>query len=148
MKRWRRLLLERAEHGLEARLELAAELGARDQRAHVEREDLGIEESARDRLAVDVQGEALDERRLPDAGVADEHRVVLPAAAEDVHRALELALAPDERDRILPQRPSTRFTVKLARNRATPASSSSPPSPVGYCGSGAKHLGMPKVTDR
>ena len=41
-------------------------------------------------------GQALDDRGLADAGLADQHRVVLRAAREDLHHALDLGLAPDD----------------------------------------------------
>ncbi len=91
------LLLEGAEHGLEAGLELAAELRAREQRAHVERVDLDVLEAGRDLPAMDAQRQALDDGRLADPGIADEDGVVLAASAEHVHGAFELALAADER---------------------------------------------------
>jgi hypothetical protein len=42
-------------------------------------------------------GQAFGERGLTDAGFADEHRVVLAAAAEDLERALQLQRAADQR---------------------------------------------------
>ena len=92
------LLLERLEHRLEPLLELAAELGAGEQRAHVERVDRARRASTVGHLAVvDAQREALGDRGLADARVADEERVVLAAPAEHLDRALELALAADQR---------------------------------------------------
>ena len=44
----------------------------------------------------DPLGEALDDGRLADAGLADEHRVVLGAAGEDLHDPLDLGLAADD----------------------------------------------------
>ena len=38
----------------------------------------------------DALGEALDDGRLADAGLAEEHRVVLGAAREDLDDALDL----------------------------------------------------------
>ena len=67
--------------GLEPVLELAAVLRAGDQRAHVERDELLV---CRDRghVAVDdANREAFDDRGLADAGLADQHGVVLRAAA-------------------------------------------------------------------
>jgi hypothetical protein len=40
-------------------------------------------------LAIELR-EPLDDRRLADARLADEHRVVLLAAREDLHHALDL----------------------------------------------------------
>ena len=46
-------------------------------------------------------GQALDDGGLADAGLADEHRVVLGAAGQHLHDALDLALAPDDRVELL-----------------------------------------------
>ena len=45
----------------------------------------------------DRLGEALDDRGLADAGLADQHRVVLGAAAEDLDGLLDLVDAADHR---------------------------------------------------
>ena len=45
----------------------------------------------------DPRGEALDDRGLADARLADQHRVVLGAAGEDLHDPLDLGLAADHR---------------------------------------------------
>ena len=45
----------------------------------------------------DALGEALDDRGLADAGVADEHRVVLGLAGQDLHDAADLGVAADHR---------------------------------------------------
>jgi hypothetical protein len=73
-------LLDFLEHGLEPLLELAAELGARDQRAHVERDQAAVLESLGHVAADDALGEALDNRGLAHARLANQHRVVLGAA--------------------------------------------------------------------
>ena len=92
-----RPLRERVDDGLEALLEVAAKARAGEQRAGVEREDFGALEQIRHVVVEQARGEAFGERRLADARVADEHRVVLAAAAEDLHRALELVGAADQR---------------------------------------------------
>ena len=68
---------------LEALLEVAAEARAGEQRARVEREDLGVLQQLGHVVGEQPRREALGHRRLADAGFADEHRVVLapPAAA-------------------------------------------------------------------
>lgn len=49
-------------------------------------------------LALDDRlGQALDDRRLADAGLTDQDRVVLGPARQDLHDALDLLLAPDDR---------------------------------------------------
>src|SRR4029450_10296469 len=45
----------------------------------------------------DALAQALGDRRLPDPGLAHEDRVVLAAPRQDVHGALELALAAHQR---------------------------------------------------
>ena len=59
--------LDLLQHRLQPLLELAAVLRARDQRAHVEREDRPVLEALGDVAADDPLREALDDRRLADA---------------------------------------------------------------------------------
>jgi hypothetical protein len=49
----------------------------------------------------DALRDALDDRRLADARVADEHGVVLGAAAEHLQRAADLLVAADDRVELL-----------------------------------------------
>jgi hypothetical protein len=85
------------EHGLEALFEFAAKLRARDERAHVERDDALVFERLRNVAAHDALREPLDDRRLTDAGFADEHRVVFRAAREYLNHATDLVVAADHR---------------------------------------------------
>ena len=89
--------LDLVEHGLQPLLELAAVLGAGEQRADVERPDAlalqALGHVARD----DALREPLDDRGLADAGVADQHRVVLRAAREHLDHAPDLLVAADHR---------------------------------------------------
>ena len=64
---------------LEALLELAAVLGAGDERPDVEGQDALVEQRLRHVAADDPMGEALGDRGLADAGLADEGGVVLRA---------------------------------------------------------------------
>ena len=93
--------LDLLEHLLQALLEVAAVAAAGDERAEVERVQLLVAQRVGDVVADDLLGEALDDRRLADARLADEHRVVLGAAAEDLHDPLELAAAADDRVELL-----------------------------------------------
>ena len=70
------------QHLLQALLEVAAVAGPGHERAEVERvELLGVQRLGH--VAVDdVLRQAFDDRGLADAGLTDEHRVVLGAAAE------------------------------------------------------------------
>ena len=56
-----------------------------------------VAQRAGDVAGDDALGEALDDRRLADAGLADEHRVVLRAAAEHLDDAADLLVAADDR---------------------------------------------------
>ena len=67
------------QHRLEPLLELAAIFGAGDQRAHVERQELLVVEAFRHVAVDDAQRQALDDRGLADARLADQHRIVLGA---------------------------------------------------------------------
>jgi hypothetical protein len=91
------LLPQGADDRLEALLELAAVLRAREQRAHVERVDLGTLQRLGHRALVNLEREPLGNRGLADAGVADVDGVVLAPPAEDLNRARNLGLAADER---------------------------------------------------
>ena len=82
---------------LEPLLELPAVLGARDDRRHVEREHSVVAKHVGAEPVSDQQREALHDRRLPDARLADEHRVVLLPAREDLHHPLDLLGPPDGR---------------------------------------------------
>ena len=85
------------EHRLQALLELAAVLRAGDQRAHVERDDPLVLEPFGHVAADDAAGEAFDDGGLADAGLADEHRVVLGAARQHLDDAADLLVAADHR---------------------------------------------------
>ena len=89
--------LDLLEHLLQALLEVTAVARAGDQRAEVEAVDLLVLERLGHVAAHDRLGQALDARGLADAGLSDEHRVVLGAAREHLHHALDLLLAPDDR---------------------------------------------------
>ncbi len=49
----------------------------------------------------DLLSEPLDDRGLADAGLTDEHRVVLGAARQHLHHPLDLAVATDDRVELL-----------------------------------------------
>ena len=67
------------EHRLEPVLELAAVLGAGDQRAEVERQHALVVQALGHVAGVDALGDALDDGGLAHARLADQHRVVLGA---------------------------------------------------------------------
>ena len=85
------------QHGLEPLLEFAAIFGAGDERAEIERQELLVVEAFRHVAVDDAQSEALDDRGLADARLADQHRIVLGPAREDLDGAADLLIAADDR---------------------------------------------------
>ena len=91
------LLGEVVEHALQALLEFAAEFGARDQRAHVERQNALVLQALGHLAVDDALRQALDDRGLADAGLADQHRIVLGAPLQHLDGAADLVVAADDR---------------------------------------------------
>ena len=85
------------EHGLEPLLELAAVLRAGEQGADVERDHAAVAQRLGHVAGDDALGEALDDRGLADAGVADQDRVVLGPPREHLDHAADLLVAADHR---------------------------------------------------
>ncbi len=67
------------------------------ERAHVERDDALVLQAFGNVAAHDALREPFDDRRLADAGIADQHRIVLGAAREHLNDATNLFVAPDHR---------------------------------------------------
>ena len=86
----RATLLDFPQHRLEAVLEFAAILRAGHHRAQVERHHLLLLQRFRHVAGDNALGEALDDGRLAHAGLANQHRVVLGAAGEDLDHAPDL----------------------------------------------------------
>ena len=84
-------------HLLQALLELTAVLRPCYEGGEVERVDLLVLEDVRDLVRADARGEALDDGGLADTRLADQYRVVLRAAREDLHHALDLGLPSNHR---------------------------------------------------
>ena len=84
-------------HLFQALLEIAAVAGAREKRAHVERENRRLGEDFRHFAHDDLAGETFGYGGLADARIPDKQRVVLVAAAQDLNGALDFRLAPDQR---------------------------------------------------
>ena len=82
---------------LEPLLELAAVLGAGDERTDVEGQHALVEQRLRDVAGDDALGQALGDGGLADARLADERRVVLGAPRQDLDDPLDLLLASDDR---------------------------------------------------
>ena len=82
---------------LQPLLELAAIFRAGDERAHVERHQLLVLQALRHVAVDDAERQALGDGGLADAGLADQHGVVLGAAGEHLDRAADLLVAADDR---------------------------------------------------
>jgi hypothetical protein len=85
------------EHRLEPLLELAAELGAREHGTDVQRDQRLVAQSLGHVAADDPLREPLHDRGLADAGLADQHRVVLGPPREHLHHAPDLLVPADHR---------------------------------------------------
>ena len=94
-----RTLLQLAEHVLNAVLEHAAQHGAGHQAVQLQAHDLAVAQSGGERLGLELDAarEAFGDRRLADAGLADEHhRVGALAVAQDLDGLLDLVDAAED----------------------------------------------------
>ena len=89
-------VLDVVEHGLEPFLEFAAVLRAGDHRAQVQRDDGLAAQALGDVAGDDALGQALHDRGLADAGLADQHRVVLGATAQHLDDAPNFVVPADD----------------------------------------------------
>mmetsp|Transcript_6278 Transcript_6278/g.15188 ORF Transcript_6278/g.15188 Transcript_6278/m.15188 type:complete len:423 (+) Transcript_6278:934-2202(+) len=108
-------------HLLEPLLELATVLGVRHQQPELEREHALPLELLRHRLLHDRLRQPLGNRRLAHARVADEHRVVLAAADEDLHAAAHLGRPADHRVELPVPRLPRQVDRALRQRRVLPA---------------------------
>ena len=90
-------VLDVVEHGLEPFLEFAAVLGAGHHRAQVQADDGLVAQALGYVAGDDALGQTFHDRGLADAGLADQHRVVLGATGEHLHDAANLVVPPDNR---------------------------------------------------
>nr|BFF16109.1 hypothetical protein GCM10025699_74120 [Microbacterium flavescens] len=81
----------------EALLELATVLGPGDEGCEIEADQPLVLEAVGHVAGDDPLGETLDDGRLPDAGLADQDRVVLGAAGEHLADPPDLGVASDHR---------------------------------------------------
>ena len=82
---------------LEPLLEFAPVLGAGQQQADVERDDLPVAQRLGHVAVDDPLGQPLDDGGLAHAGLADQHRVVLGPAREHLHHPADFLVAADDR---------------------------------------------------
>ena len=90
-------VLDLLEHGLEPLLELAAVLRAGHHRGQVEAEHAAALERVGHVAGDDALGEPLDDGGLADAGLADQHRVVLGTPGQHLDHPADLGVAADDR---------------------------------------------------
>ena len=102
---------------LEALFELPAILRARDDQRDVEREDALVGQEVRHVAVDDLLRQPLDDRGLADARFADEHGVVLRAAAEHLLDALELDAAANQRVELVLHRRLGQVARELGEQR-------------------------------
>src|SRR5690606_29773247 len=81
-------------HGFEALLKLATELGASYHPGQIKRQQLAILQRLRHIARSDTLRQTLGDGCLAHAGLADQHGIVLGAAAEDTDHAGDLRIAP------------------------------------------------------
>ncbi len=84
-------------HRLDALLKLSAVFRPRDHQREVQRDYPLVPQQLRHVPVRNLLGESFDDRRLPHARFADQHRVILRPPAEHLDHALDLILAPDHR---------------------------------------------------
>ncbi len=77
--------------------DLAAELGACNQRRHIERQDALAAQALRHLVVHDTLGEPFDDRGLADAGLTNEDGIVLGAPLQDLDRAPDLVVTTNDR---------------------------------------------------
>ena len=93
------------QHGLQPLFELAAIFRAGDQRAHIERQQPLFLQAFGHVAVDDALRQPLGDRRLADARLADQHRIVLRAARQHLDRAADLLVAADDRIELALARP-------------------------------------------
>ena len=85
------------DHALEALLEFALVLGACDQRAHIQGEDLAALEVLGHLPVDDLGGDAFGDGGLANARLADQDRVVLGSTTQDLQHATDFLVTADDR---------------------------------------------------
>jgi len=88
-------LCDLLQNGLESLFELSAVLGTGNEGAEVETDEALVLQRLGHVASDNALGEALDDRGLADTGLADEHGVILGAAAEHLDDATDLLVTTD-----------------------------------------------------
>ena len=85
------------EHGLQPLFKFTAVLGTGQQAGHVQHQHLLVFQRLGHLAGHDALSQAFDDGGLADAGLADQHRVVLAAALQHLDGAADLVVAADHR---------------------------------------------------
>ena len=91
------LFLEIIQYALQALFKLAPELGASDQRAHIQRQHALAANAFRHLAIDDALGQAFNDGGFADTGLTNQHRVVLGAPLQHLDRAPNLLVTADHR---------------------------------------------------
>ena len=94
-----------------------AVLRAGDERGKVERDDPFAVEDPGDLLLHDPHRQAFGDRGLADAGFADEHRIVLLPAAQDLRHPFDFLLAADDRVELVLGRELREVVAEVVEHR-------------------------------
>ena len=105
------------EHLLQAFLEVTAVAAARHQRTQVQGVELLVLQRLGDLAVHDGLRQALDDGGLADAGLADQHRVVLGAPGQHLHDPLDFLLAADDRVELAFHRGGRQVAAELVEHQ-------------------------------
>ena len=109
--------LDFLEHFLQALFEITAIPGAGDHGSEIQRIHLLVFEGFRNIARDDLLGEAFDDGGLTDAGLTDQHRIVLGAAGQHDHDAFDFLGTPDHRVKLAGGGFSGQIAAELVKNR-------------------------------
>ena len=104
---------------LQSLLEVAAVSAAGHERPEVERVELLARQRLGHLVGHDALRQSLDDRRLADAGLADQDRVVLGAARQDLHDAFDLFCTSDDRVELAVAGELGQVAAELVEHRRT-----------------------------
>ena len=93
----RRRVLHLLDQSLQTILEFAFDAGTRLEQREVERAQRDVAQHGRHVAIGDAQREAFDDRRLADARLTDENRIVLPTTKKNVDHLPDLEVAAEDR---------------------------------------------------
>ena len=105
------------EHLFQAFLEVTAVAAARHQRSQVQRVELLVLQRLGNLAVHDGLRQALHHSGLADAGLTDQHRVVLGAPAQHLHHPLDFLLAADDRVELAFHRGRRQVTTELVEHQ-------------------------------